>query len=177
MIKFDLPLAQAEYERLIAEGMEEGLAHEQVERRRLTGDFLPPAYIQHLRSRPKMFNIVGSDDQKRIARLAAMKEMAEGDPDKFDQYKRQAQAAGVDITGKSYSSGLAAYPGDPDAWIKDDNDIKALARQKGYHVGKEDGLIKVQVPLDPREKSHKQLLRKPRNTRPVVKHRRNVKNV
>lgn len=170
--RFAEPLAQEAFERLVSEGMSKELAYEEVELRRMSGAYTPV----ELRSRPGIFSIVGSDDQKRIARLAAVKQMAETDPDKFDQYKRQAAAAGVDITGKGYNSGIAAYPGDPDAWVKDDSDIKAIARKKGFATTKEDGLLKVLVPLKQSEKSHRQLLRKPRNFKPVVKNRRNVKN-
>lgn len=170
MQRFVEPAAQAEYEALVANGMSHDEAHGEVELRRIRGEFTPREW----RTKPRIFGIVGSDDQKRIARLAHVKDMAENDPDKFDKYKRQADAAGVSIAGKSYVSGLAAYPGDPDAWVKDDSDIKAIARQKGFVTSKDDGLLKVTVPIDRSKQSNRQLLEKPRNTKPVVKHRRQI---
>lgn len=170
MIRFPEPAAQADYESLLASGMDKGDAHERVERDRLMGAYIP----KDQRLKPKPFYIVGSDDQKRIARLAHVKDMAENDPDKYDQYVRQAKAAGVSIAGKGYSSGIAAYPGDPDAWYKDDSDLAAKAKLKGGHVGKEDGLMKIQMPMDPSKKSHRQMLDKPRIHKPTVKHRRNI---
>lgn len=142
-MKFREPLAQAEYERLISEGMDEGEAHERVEVDRIAGLYTP----KELQTQPRIFAIVGSDDQKRIARKRAIQDMHDNDPDKFDQYRRQARAAGVDISGKSYCSGLAAYPGDPDGWVKDDTDIKAIAKEKGLLVSKEDGLLKLTNPI------------------------------
>jgi hypothetical protein len=101
-----------------------------------------------------------------------MQDMADNDPEKFQQYKRIASEAGVDIAGKSYNSGLAAYPGDPDAWIKDDNDTKAIAKIKGFKTTTEDGLLKLQIPMDMREQPNKQLLKRPRIHKPVVKLRK-----
>ena len=173
MPQFTEQAAQAEYDMLIESGMDSGDAHENVERRRLNGEFIP----KEERTRPRIFGIIGSDDQKRIARLAHVKDMAENDPDKFDKYKRQADAAGVSITGKDYISGLAAYPGDPDAWVKDDSDIKTIAKKKGFHVGKDDGMVKVTVPIDQRIQSNRQLLEKPRYTKPTVKHRRPIERL
>lgn len=167
-IRFPEPEAQKEYERLNAY-MSADEAHEIVERHRLAGWYIP----KHQRLGPMLPAIVGSDDQKRIARKRAMQQMSDEDPDKFDQYKRQADLAGVDITGKSYNSGLAAYPGDPDAWIKDDNDTKAIAKLKGFKTSKEDGLLKLTVPMDMTQQSNRQLLAKPRLTKPTVVQRRN----
>lgn len=170
MQRFVEPAAQAEYEALVASGMSQDEAHGEIELRRIRGEFTPKEW----QTKPRIFSIVGSDDQKRIARLAHVKDMAENDPDKFDKYKRQADAAGISIAGKSYVSGLAAYPGDPDAWVKDDSDIKALARQKGFMTSKDDGLLKVTVPMDRSKQSNRQLLEKPRNTKPTVKKRRQI---
>lgn len=169
MPRFEESEAQREYDAQIASGIDAGEAHENVERRRLNGEFI----AHHLRTRPRLFAIVGSDDQKRIARIRGVQQMAEHDPDKYDQYLRQAKAAGVSIAGKSYESGLAAYPGDPDAWVKDDHDIKALAKQKGYGTSKDDGLLKISVPIDPTKQTNKQLLERPRNTKPVSFRRKN----
>lgn len=167
MPKFSEPLAQAEYERLLASGMDESLAHEQVEVARLAGLYTPPEQ----RTRPRLFAIVGSDDQKRIARKRGIAEMAQNDPDKFDKYQRNARAAGVDITGKSYCSGLAAYPGDPDGWVVDDTDIKKKAEHKGIIVSKEDGLIKLTNPIPAGVSPAEAMMKRKRIAKPVYKKR------
>lgn len=170
MPKFNEPLAQAEYERLMSTGMSAEDAHQEVEIKRMAGQYTPP----EARTRPRIFSIVGSSDQKRIARKRGMQEMADNDPDKFDQYKRQAEAAGVDITGKSYQSGFAAYPGDPEGWCGDDNDIAAKARMKGFKVSKEDGILKLGVPMDISKDPREQMMAKKRLTKPVKKRRRMI---
>lgn len=169
-MRFPEAKANEDYAALISQGVEAGIAHETVELSRLRGEYIPKEEYRPSR----VFSIVGSDDQKRIARLAHVKDMHDNDPDKFDQYKRQAIAAGVDITGKGYSSGIAAYPGDPDAWYKDDHDLKEKAKLKGGHVGKEDGLLKINMPISMKEKSHGQMLKKPRIHKPTMLHRRNI---
>jgi hypothetical protein len=175
MPKFNEPLAQAEYDALIASGMDSGDAHESVELRRLRGEFVPTmSDAERWEWRCRVGFGGDSDDKRRIARLRGVQQMAENDPDKFDQYKRQANAAGVSISGKSYESGLAAYPGDPDAWVKDNSDIKALAKQKGCFTSTDDGLLKISVPLDPTKQTNRQLLARARNTKPVVRKRRNI---
>lgn len=168
MTKFKEPLAQAEYERLIRSGAEDGEAYQGVELARLAGVYTPPEY----RSQPRIFSIVGSDDQKRIARKRAIQDMHDNDPDKFDQYNRQARAAGVDISGKTYCSGLAAYPGDPDGWVKDDSDIKAIAKEKGILVSKEDGLLKLTNPIPAGVSPGEHMLKRKRIHKPVMKKRR-----
>lgn len=168
MPKFNEPLAQAEYDRLLSEGMEAGEAHQQVELNRLAGHYTPP----EARTAPRIFGIVGSDDQKRIARKRAIQEMHDNDPDKFDQYKRQANGAGVDISGKTYCSGLAAYPGDPDGWVKDDSDIKAIAKAKGILVSKEDGLLKLTTPIREGESPAVNMLKRKRINKAVMRKRR-----
>jgi hypothetical protein len=55
-------------------------------------------------------------------------------PELGDQYRRLADAAGVNTTGKHYCSGLADFPGDPTAWISDRGDVLRVAREKGYRV-------------------------------------------
>lgn len=171
MPKFNEPLAQAEYERLLSTGMSAEDAHQDVEVRRLRNEFVPAELRM---PPPKVFAIVGSSDQKRIARKRGMQEMADNDPDKFDQYKRQAEAAGVDITGKSYQSGFAAYPGDPEGWCGDDNDIAAKARMKGFKVSKEDGILKLGVPMDISKDPREQMMAKKRLTKPAKKRRRMI---
>lgn len=155
------------YAELLSNGMPEQDAFMEVELQRLNGFHTP---IES-RTVSKVFAITGSSDQKRAARMRGLREMAENDPDKFDQYKRQAAAAGVDISGKTYNSGLAAYPGDPDGWVKDDNDIKSIARMKGIHVTKEDGELKLEIPIPAGESPAANMLKRKRLFKPVRKKR------
>lgn len=48
------------------------------------------------------------------------------------QYVAQAEAAGVNPTGKYYSGTLARFPGDPEAWVDSVGDIKRLCEQRGW---------------------------------------------
>ena len=49
---------------------------------------------------------------------------------------REAKAAGIDITGKQYMSGLANKLGhcDPKAWVSDISDIKRVAKERNLQV-------------------------------------------
>lgn len=47
---------------------------------------------------------------------------------------RDLKAIGGSPKGKVYLSGLAAYPGDPEAWISGRGDIKRVADQRNYTV-------------------------------------------
>jgi len=49
-----------------------------------------------------------------------------------DALRQQAQAAGVNTTGKVYLGGLAAFPGDPKAWISDRYDVKRVLIERGW---------------------------------------------
>ncbi len=164
---FKFPKAQAAYEKFIAEGMDEGDAHQEVELNILAGMYTPTELYtpRHLPA------IVGSSDKVRAARTRGLQEMSQNDPDKFDQYKRQAQAAGVDISGKTYCSGIAAYPGDPDGWVKDDNDIKTIAKMKGIEVSKEDGLLKLTIPTKAGVSPSEDMLARKRITKATRKKR------
>lgn len=155
------------YAALVSGGSSEQDAFMEVELQRLNGFHTP---IES-RSSSRVFAITGSSDQKRAARNRGLREMAENDPDKFDQYKRQAAAAGVDISGKTYNSGLAAYPGDPDGWVRDDNDIKSIAKMKGIHVTKEDGELKLEIPIPAGESPAVNMLKRKRLFKPVRKKR------
>ena len=46
--------------------------------------------------------------------------------------KKQAETAGVNTTGKVYLGGLAAFPGDPKAWVSDRNDVKRVLTERGW---------------------------------------------
>jgi hypothetical protein len=49
-----------------------------------------------------------------------------------DLYKAEAEAAGLDITGKKYLAGLAAYPGDPRAWVSGRADVQRVCEERGW---------------------------------------------
>lgn len=48
------------------------------------------------------------------------------------QYKRRAATAGVSTHGKHYFSKLAAFPGDPEAWVSSRSDIKRVCEKRGW---------------------------------------------
>jgi hypothetical protein len=144
MSRFDEPAAQAEYERLLQDGAEEGDAYYSVETRRLQGAFIP----DEERHAPSMIpGVLGSSDKKRTARKRAMQQLADNDPDHYDQLVRTAKRANVDTTGKLYDDGLASYIGDPDAWVRDDSEARDIAKAKGNIVIKDGGRQKVLVPV------------------------------
>lgn len=60
-----------------------------------------------------------------------------------DMYRKEAQSAGVDITGKVYKSSLADYPGDPTAWVSDRHDVQRVAESKGMSCV---GAVRVKAP-------------------------------
>jgi hypothetical protein len=49
-----------------------------------------------------------------------------------DHYTGVAKRAGVDITGKQYFSELAAFPGDPKAWVDSQGDMRRLLEERGW---------------------------------------------
>lgn len=49
-----------------------------------------------------------------------------------DLYRKQAEAAGVSTTGKTYLSALAEYPGDPHAWVSGRGDVARRCKEKGW---------------------------------------------
>lgn len=163
MSRFSEPAAQAEYERLLRGGMEEGDAYFDVETRRLRGDFTPAGMPF------KVPGCLGSSDKKRIARKRSMQQLADNDPDHYDQLVRTAKAAGVDTTGKMYDDGLATYLGDPDAWVRDDSEARDISRAKGNVVVKDGRRQKVIVPVKmDGTRPQDQLRNKPRVQGPAV---------
>jgi hypothetical protein len=47
-------------------------------------------------------------------------------------YRRAAAAAGVDTAGRVYLSSLAAYPGDPVAWVSGRGDVRRVCEERGW---------------------------------------------
>lgn len=63
-------------------------------------------------------------------------------------YKGVAEGEGLDTTGRTYISGLAAYPGDPRAWVSGRGDAKRLLEERGWSS---EGAVNVKArePLNP----------------------------
>lgn len=49
-----------------------------------------------------------------------------------DYYKAVAEAHGQDTKGKVYLSGLAAFPGDPRAWVDGRGDARRVLEERGW---------------------------------------------
>lgn len=49
-----------------------------------------------------------------------------------DFYKKKAEAAGVDTTGKVYLSSLAQESGDPEAWVSGRGDVKRICAERNW---------------------------------------------
>lgn len=64
----------------------------------------------------------------------------QNDPKRGNYYAKVAKKAGVSTTGKVYMPGLAAYPGDPQAWVSDRHDVQKVCEQRGYNC---EGAVKV----------------------------------
>lgn len=54
---------------------------------------------------------------------------------------REAEQAGVNVKGKVYLSSLAAYPGDPFAWVDGKGDVQRVCERRNWNC---DGAVKVQ---------------------------------
>jgi hypothetical protein len=48
------------------------------------------------------------------------------------RYRRMAKAAGVVTDGKQYMRQLAAFPGDPQAWVGGSDDVKRVCKHRGW---------------------------------------------
>ncbi len=49
-----------------------------------------------------------------------------------DHYQQVARAGGVDPKGKVYLSGLARYPGDPEAWVSGRDDVRRVCEKNNF---------------------------------------------
>ncbi len=56
----------------------------------------------------------------------------EGQESLGEAYAAEARRRGVNITGKVYLSGLAAYPGDPEAWVSGRGDVERVLDARGW---------------------------------------------
>jgi hypothetical protein len=53
-------------------------------------------------------------------------------PELGERMAAPARAAGVNITGATYLSGLAEFPGDPRAWIRGKGDVEKLCTERNW---------------------------------------------
>jgi hypothetical protein len=60
-------------------------------------------------------------------------------PEIGDRLAADARAVGVNVKGKIYIGGLAAYPGDPRAWVSDRSDVERVCQEMNYGC---DGSVK-----------------------------------
>jgi hypothetical protein len=61
-------------------------------------------------------------------------------PELGDYYSKDLKAAGGSPVGKQYLSGLAAYPGDPEAWVDSRRDVQQLCEKRGWSCS---GMVQV----------------------------------
>lgn len=56
-----------------------------------------------------------------------------GTPKIGDHYKKVAEAHGQNVKGKVYLAGLAAFPGDPRAWVSGRGDVQKVCEERGWN--------------------------------------------
>ncbi len=61
-------------------------------------------------------------------------------PGVAEEYRRVALAGGVNPVGKTYMPAIAAFPGDPEAWVSGRGDIQRVCEARGWAC---DGAVKV----------------------------------
>lgn len=85
--------------------------------------------------KPKMRKLFGlpllKTDTALMAGAKLGSDQFHGDPKVQDAYIGNAKRAGVSIQGKQYQGGLADYPGDPNAYVSDMNELRAKIKAKG----------------------------------------------
>lgn len=63
-----------------------------------------------------------------------------------EHYLALAREAGVSTDGKAYDGRLARFPGDPEAWIESQDDVRRVCERRGWGC---DGDVKVKAPEAP----------------------------
>lgn len=61
-------------------------------------------------------------------------------PEIGDYYKKVTERLGGSTTGKVYKRSLAAFPGDPRAWVSGKDDVRKVCEERGWNC---DGDVKV----------------------------------
>lgn len=75
---------------------------------------------------------VKTEDTFRSHYDAANGKQFEKCPGLGDAYRRVAEGHGVSTQGKVYLQQLAAFPGDPRAWVDSRGDISRVCEERGY---------------------------------------------
>lgn len=69
--------------------------------------------------------------------------------DRGPVFRKMAEDAGVDLTGKVYMPMLAQEFGDPEAWVGSIGDIQNLCKRRGHTFhGMKDGVMKITMYTD-----------------------------
>ena len=55
-------------------------------------------------------------------------------PQVGEHHVRLARMFGVNTSGRTYMSGLARFPGDPEAWVRGRGDVSRIAEKRGWGV-------------------------------------------
>ena len=56
----------------------------------------------------------------------------EGNDSQGEHYRTVAESLGASTTGKKYLSGLARFPGDPEAWVDSRGDVERVLNKRGW---------------------------------------------
>lgn len=72
--------------------------------------------------------------------LYGLHEQFAENPQLGNMYKRIAESYGQNVTGKKYLSSLAAFPGDPRAWVDGRGDVARVCEDRGWNC---EGDVKV----------------------------------
>ncbi len=113
-----VPSEQARYESMIADGVSDSLAEVLATRR---------------------FPALRTD----TAFMAGQWRQFEDTPEIGNEYRRRAELEGVSTNGKVYLRGLAAFPGDPRAWVDSRADVLKVAAERGWNVS---GAVEYEAP-------------------------------
>ena len=72
-----------------------------------------------------------ADDDTSFLAVRRPREQFANQPEIGDAYAKHAKAAGMNITGAIYEPGLAQFPGDPNAWVRDRGEIRKKVEALG----------------------------------------------
>lgn len=85
---------------------------------------------------------MSNTDREFLERRGGCYDQFKGEELAGEYYRRRALAAGVNPTGKVYMSGLAAFPGDPQAWVSGRGDVQRVCEERGWGC---EGSVKVKL--------------------------------
>ncbi len=100
------------------------------------------SFYEDLRRKGESHNIAEMLALRQVPMSNTDREFLQGRGGCFDQfngneelgayYRRVAESHGQNVTGKVYMSGLAAFPGDPRAWVTGRGDVADVLRERGW---------------------------------------------